>query len=151
MPSVLVAESLIEEERVMCFACSRHIAICRSRKKVGSGQRSAEATGSLACLCASMREKPRTEDPEEFSQFVEPRTARSARLPGQRFAAGSLHSRRISHRVSTARRHRPAARPNTSVKATRYGMRCKPGVCQFHHRHTPGLQRTPPRAPYLER
>lgn len=36
--------------------------------------------------------------------------------------------------------------PNPSLKLTRYGMRCKPGVCQFHYRHTPGLQHMPPRA-----
>lgn len=41
--------------------------------------------------------------------------------------------------------------PNPSVNATRYGRRRKPGVCQFHHRHIPGLRRLPPRARYLER
>jgi hypothetical protein len=36
--------------------------------------------------------------------------------------------------------------PNPSLKLTRYGTRRKPGVCQFKHRHTPGLRRMPPRA-----
>jgi hypothetical protein len=39
-----------------------------------------------------------------------------------------------------------AVRPNPSLKLTRYGMRCKPGVFQSKHRHTPGLQHMPPRA-----
>jgi hypothetical protein len=42
-------------------------------------------------------------------------------------------------------------RPNPSVNATRYGRRRKPAVRQFRHRRIPGLQRTPPRAPYLQR
>lgn len=44
-----------------------------------------------------------------------------------------------------------ALTPNTSLNLTRYGRRRKPGVCQFHHRHTPGLHRLSPRALYLER
>jgi hypothetical protein len=42
-------------------------------------------------------------------------------------------------------------RPNRSVKATCYGKRRKPGVCHTKHRHTPGLRRSPPHAPYLQR
>ena len=44
-----------------------------------------------------------------------------------------------------------AVTPNTSVKATRYGMRRKPGLRHSQHRRSPGLRRTPTRAPYLER
>jgi hypothetical protein len=43
-------------------------------------------------------------------------------------------------------RLRAAAEAYPLLKLTRYGMRCRPGVCQFHHRHAPGLQRMPPRA-----
>jgi hypothetical protein len=135
MPSVLVANSVIEEERGIYFALARRIAICQARKKVGGRQRHAEGPKSQMRL----------------SQSVEPRTARLARLPGHRFAAGTLRSLQISHRVGTVRRHRPAARPNTSVKATRYGMRRKPGLRQSQHGRSPGLRRMPPRAPYLER
>jgi hypothetical protein len=39
-----------------------------------------------------------------------------------------------------------SVRPNTSLNRTRYGMRCKPGVWGSNQLHTPGLQRTPPRA-----
>jgi len=46
---------------------------------------------------------------------------------------------------------RPMLTHNTSVKATRYGMRRKPGVWRSAHGHTPGLRRMPSRAPYLER
>ena len=41
--------------------------------------------------------------------------------------------------------------PNPSVNLTRYGRRCKPGLSQRYHRLSPGLQRLPTRAGYLER
>jgi hypothetical protein len=40
----------------------------------------------------------------------------------------------------------PQARPNPSLKLTRYGMRCKPGLRHTVHHLSPGLQRMPPRA-----
>jgi hypothetical protein len=43
------------------------------------------------------------------------------------------------------------ALPNPSVNLTRYGTRCKPGPSQRYHRLSPGLQRLPTRAGYLER
>ena len=41
--------------------------------------------------------------------------------------------------------------PNRSLKPTRYGRRCKPGLSQRYYRLSPGLQHLPPRAGYLER
>ena len=40
----------------------------------------------------------------------------------------------------------PSARPNPSLKLTRYGRRCKPGPRHMVHHRQPGLQRPPPRA-----
>ena len=40
----------------------------------------------------------------------------------------------------------PSARPNPSLKLTRYGRRCKPGPRHMVHHREPGLQRPPPRA-----
>ena len=40
----------------------------------------------------------------------------------------------------------PSARPNPSLKLTRYGRRCKPGPRHMVHHRSPGLQRLPPRA-----
>ena len=40
----------------------------------------------------------------------------------------------------------PSARPNPSLKLTRYGRRCKPGPRHMVHHRVPGLQRPPPRA-----
>ena len=39
-----------------------------------------------------------------------------------------------------------AVTPNPSLKLTRYGMRCKPGLRHMVHHRSPGLQRMPPRA-----
>jgi hypothetical protein len=39
-----------------------------------------------------------------------------------------------------------ALMPNTSLKLTRYGMRCKPRLQHMVHHCSLGLQRTPPRA-----
>ncbi len=40
----------------------------------------------------------------------------------------------------------PSARPNPSLKLTRYGRLCKPGPRQSYYRREPGLQTLPPRA-----
>jgi hypothetical protein len=40
----------------------------------------------------------------------------------------------------------PSARPNPSLKLTRYGRLCKPGPRQSYYRRGPGLQTLPPRA-----
>ncbi len=40
----------------------------------------------------------------------------------------------------------PSARPNPSLKLTRYGRPCKPGPRQSYYRRVPGLQVLPPRA-----
>jgi hypothetical protein len=40
----------------------------------------------------------------------------------------------------------PQARPNPSLKLTRYGRLCKPGPRQSYYRRVPGLQSLPPRA-----
>jgi hypothetical protein len=37
-------------------------------------------------------------------------------------------------------------RPNPSLKLTRYGRHCKPGLSQSNYRLSPGLQYLPPRA-----
>jgi hypothetical protein len=38
------------------------------------------------------------------------------------------------------------ARPNPSLKLTRYGRHCKPGLSQSNYRLSPGLQYLPTRA-----
>ena len=40
----------------------------------------------------------------------------------------------------------PSARPNPSLKLTRYGRPCKPGPRESYYRREPGLQVLPPRA-----
>jgi hypothetical protein len=42
--------------------------------------------------------------------------------------------------------HVARVRPNPSLKLTRYGRRCKPGLRPLRHHRSPGLQRLPPRA-----
>jgi len=37
-------------------------------------------------------------------------------------------------------------RPNPSLKLTRYGRHCKPGLSHSYHRLSPGLQYLPTRA-----
>jgi hypothetical protein len=36
--------------------------------------------------------------------------------------------------------------PNPSLKLTRYGRLCKPGLLHMVHHHRPGLHSLPPRA-----
>jgi hypothetical protein len=57
---------------------------------------------------------------------------------------GAGSSRRISGSSTPA--GLPAARPNPSLKLTRYGRHCKPGLRYSVHCLSPGLQYLPPRA-----
>ncbi len=41
--------------------------------------------------------------------------------------------------------------PNPSLKLTRYGRLCKPGLSQLYDRLSPDLQSLPPRVAYLKR
>ncbi len=41
---------------------------------------------------------------------------------------------------------KPSVLPNPSLKLTRYGRHCKPGLSHSHYRLSPGLQYLPPRA-----
>jgi hypothetical protein len=71
-----------------------------------------------------------------------------------RSTASSWSSRRLQARAGNARRvfgssapaGFPQARPNPSLKLTRYGRICKPGPRQSYYRRVPGLQSLPPRA-----
>ena len=60
----------------------------------------------------------------------------------QRGAGGARWALDRTHTTSGL----PVARPNPSLKLTRYGMRCKPGPRHVVHHRSPGLQRTSPRA-----
>jgi hypothetical protein len=71
-----------------------------------------------------------------------------------RSTAGAWTSSRPQRGAGSARRvlgespssGLPAARPNPSLKLTRYGRLCKPGLRQSYYRLSPGLQSLPPRA-----
>jgi hypothetical protein len=43
-------------------------------------------------------------------------------------------------------RHPAKLQPNPSLKLTRYGRLCKPGLWHMVHHHRPGLHSLPPRA-----
>jgi len=45
----------------------------------------------------------------------------------------------------------PAAPPNPSLKLTRYGRLCKPGLWHMVNHHRSGLRRLPPRAAWFDR
>jgi hypothetical protein len=57
---------------------------------------------------------------------------------------GAGSARRVLGKSPTA--GLPSARPNPSLKLTRYGRLCKPGPRQSYYRRVPGLQSLPPRA-----
>jgi hypothetical protein len=74
--------------------------------------------------------------------------------PSARSTAGPWTSSRPQREAGSARRAfgksqtagLPSARPNPSLKLTRYGRLCKPGPRQLYYRRVPGLQSLPPRA-----
>jgi hypothetical protein len=73
-------------------------------------------------------------------------TARSTAGPwtSSRPQRGAGSARRVPGNSPTA--GVPSARPNPSLKLTRYGRRCKPGPRHLVHHREPGLQRPPSRA-----
>ena len=60
----------------------------------------------------------------------------------QRGAGGARWTLGRTHTTSGL----PEARPNPSLKLTRYGRHCKPGLSQWNDRLSPGLQYLPTRA-----
>ncbi len=64
--------------------------------------------------------------------------------PSNRSQRGAGSARRVLGKSPTA--GLPSARPNPSLKLTRYGRPCKPGPRQSYYRRVPGLQALPPRA-----
>ena len=73
-------------------------------------------------------------------------SARSTASPWSsgRLQRGAGRARRVSGRSTPE--GLPSARPNPSLKLTRYGRHCKPGLSHSHYRLSPGLQYLPPRA-----
>jgi hypothetical protein len=57
---------------------------------------------------------------------------------------GAGSARRAFEKAPTA--GLPSARPNPSLKLTRYGRHCKPGLSHWYYRLSPGLQYLPTRA-----
>jgi hypothetical protein len=62
-------------------------------------------------------------------------------LPAHR--AQNLNQSPAALRLGLPGALRPSGWPNRSLKLTRYGMRCKPGLLPLRHHRSPGLQRTP--------
>ena len=62
----------------------------------------------------------------------------------RRLQRGAGSARRVFGRSASA--GLPSARPNPSLKLTRYGRHCKPGLRYSVHCLSPGLQCLPPRA-----
>ena len=87
---------------------------------------------------------------DQVDQFIEPRCARNAStaFAPPSCAPRSADTQNIHAGTSAlvAPRLRSTVRPNTSLKLTRYGRRCKPGPRHMVHHRVPGLQRPPPRA-----
>jgi hypothetical protein len=84
---------------------------------------------------------------EYGSRYRPPRaSARSTAAPwtSSRPQRGAGGARRVLGKSPTT--GLPSARPNPSLKLTRYGWLCKPGPRQSYYRRVPGLQSLPPRA-----
>jgi hypothetical protein len=73
-------------------------------------------------------------------------TARSTASPwsSSRLQRATGSARRVFGTQPTA--GLPSARPNPSLKLTRSGRHCKPGLSHSYYRLSPGLQYLPPRA-----
>jgi hypothetical protein len=78
------------------------------------------------------------------SRFLAPAWSTSSPWSSSRSerGAGGVFGSSVSHQP----RVNPRARPNPSLKLTRYGRPCKPGPRQSYYRRGPGLQALPPRA-----
>ncbi len=63
----------------------------------------------------------------------------------EREATLSVSKRKCLH-LTQSFTGKPSVLPNPSLKLTRYGRHCKPGLSHSHYRLSPGLQYLPPRA-----
>jgi hypothetical protein len=83
-------------------------------------------------------------------QFVGPRSARNASKASQTPPSipcyEAARARTPGKPAIVAPRLRSTVRPNHSLKLTRYGRHCKPGLSHSHYRLSPGLQYLPTRA-----
>ena len=71
-------------------------------------------------------------------------TSTASPWSSSRLQRGTGDARRVLGTSQTA--GLPQVRPNPSLKLTRYGRLCKPGLRQSYYRRSPGLQSLPPRA-----
>ncbi len=104
----------------------------------------AVAATPLKNCCVSLKQKA-------LQGVVHPSTMRTVackacRCTLLRASSGPVFITKRPSFIHSAASSMPSTPPNPSLKLTRYGMRCKPGVRQLQHRHTPGLQHMPPRA-----
>jgi hypothetical protein len=109
-----------------------HFGSCCTRGKAQSALQSSQSVAAAA------------EYGSRNSRFFAPAT--STANPGSSSSSkrgvGSASEPLVNQQV----RVYPQARPNPSLKLTRYGMQRKPGVRRLRHLRTPGLRCTPPRA-----
>jgi hypothetical protein len=73
-----------------------------------------------------------------------PATSTAGPWSSKRPQRGAGSARRVLGGATSA--GLPQARPNPSLKLTRYGRHCKPGLRYSAHSLSPGLQYLPPRA-----
>ena len=105
---------------------------------------------SRPVLSAANEQAPQHTARDQVGRFIEPRCARNAStafaLPSCAPRSTGTQNTNTGTSALVALRLRSTVRPNTSLKLTRYGRRCKPGPRHMVHHRVPGLQHPPPRA-----
>ena len=94
-----------------------------------------------ACLFGTRSSWPRKAQSALLRCWQAPQTLSTATAPSM--ALSGNHNGTQSNR---SRRSRRELMPNPSLKLTRYGRHCKPGLSHSYYRLSPGLQYLPPRA-----
>jgi hypothetical protein len=84
------------------------------------------------------------EDGSRYWLYFAPARSTAGPWASSRPQRGAGSARRVLGSSPTA--GLPSARPNPSLKLTRYGRLCKPGPRHSYYRRVPGLQSLPPRA-----
>lgn len=109
---------------------------------------------SLAVSCNAGKAQSALPNGQSGAAAAEYSTRNKRFLASARSTASPWFTPRLQRGAGSARRVHgssptaglPHVRPNPSLKLTRYGRLCKPGLWHLVHHHSPGLHSLPPRA-----
>ena len=159
MPEFTAMPAVVQVKRAACSSPSYLALSVQAQPPVVVPNRglTQQVTGhptSLAVSCNAGKAQSALPNSQSGAAAAEYSSRNEHLCASARSTAGPWSSNRPHRGAGSARRvlgtsttaGLPHVRPNPSLKLTRYGRLCKPGLRQSYYRRSPGLQSLPPRA-----